>query len=170
MKYSAQSAGIGGAWVDKSKLTNGMRAKIVSETKPIPGNFKDQKTGEVKDQDVAKVRFEGLGDAVNVNLNKPTIAGLIDAFGEDSVNWQGHYLTVELEKVRIGGKAVTALYLLPEGYKKIDDENGYAAVVKSTVTENVAQPEHPATPSLKPKATEAVPYPEENINVDDIPF
>lgn len=128
MKYQAQSS-LSGAWVDKSKLTNGQRAKIVSETKPIPSNFQDDK-GNVKNQDVCKVHFEGQPESVNVSLNRATINGLIDAFGDDSVNWQGHYLKTEVEKMRVAGRAVTALYLIPEGYEKVDDAEGYAVIQK----------------------------------------
>lgn len=128
MKYT-QKQFTTGAWVDKSKLVTGMRAKIVSETKPTESNFKD-KEGNIQTQDVAKVHFEGQPEAVNVGLNRATIAGLIDAFGDDSVNWQGHVLTVEVEKMRIGGVARIGLYLIPEGYKKTDDENGFAVIVK----------------------------------------
>ena len=45
------------------------------------------------------------------------------------MKWQGHSLTVETEKMRVAGKAVIALYLIPEGYKRIDDDNGYAIIV-----------------------------------------
>ena len=137
MKYQSQTS-LSGAWVDKTKITNGQRAKIVSETKPIPSTFQDEK-GNVKNQDVAKVHFEGEKESVNVALNRATITGLISAFGDDSVNWQGHYLKAEVEKMRVAGKAVTALYLIPEGYKKIDDAEGYATIVK----ENVQQDEIP---------------------------
>lgn len=153
MKYEKQT-GPSGAWLDKSTIRNKQKAKIVSETKPIPGNFKND-DGSIKNQDVAKVHFQGQQEAVNVNLNKPTIAGLIDAFGDDSVNWQGRVLTVELEKVRIGGRAVTALYLLPEGYEKADDENGYAVVRKAEI----------------PKETQVEgDYPQEDIDPSAIPF
>ena len=56
---------------------------------------------------------------------------MVDAFGEDSIKWQGHALAVEIEKVRVAGKSEIALYLIPSGYKKIDDTNGYAMIVKS---------------------------------------
>lgn len=128
MKYQASST-LSGAWVDKSKLTNGQRAKIVGETKPIPSTFQDDK-GQVKNQDVAKVHFEGQPETVNVALNRATINGLIAAYGDDSLNWQGHYLTTEVEKMRVGGKAVTALYLIPEGFEKVDDSEGYAVIQK----------------------------------------
>lgn len=165
MKYQA-STGPSGQWVDKSTLHTGQKAKIVSETTPQPSNFKD-KNGKDQTQDVAKVRFQGAAESVNVNLNKPTIAALIEAFGDDSVNWQGHVLTVELEKVRIGGKAVTALYLLPEGYEKVDDDSGYA-VVRKIGSDLAPGEERGGQGTAKPVTP--VDYPEEKINPDDIPF
>ena len=128
MKYQSQTT-ISGGWVDKSKLTNGQRAKIVSEAQPVPSSFQDAK-GNAQTQDVARVQFEGAKESVNCNLNKPTVNALIQAFGEDSKDWMGHYLTVEVEKVRVAGVARTALYFLPEGFIKTDDESGYAVVCR----------------------------------------
>lgn len=139
MKYQQQSS-LSGAWVDKTKIHNGQRAKIVSEAKSMPSNFQDDK-GNVKNQDVAKVHFEGDKEAVNVSLNRATINGLISAFGDDSVNWMGHYLTAEVEKVRVAGKSVTAMYLIPEGYEKVDDDEGYAVIQKKNVKQS--EPEIP---------------------------
>jgi hypothetical protein len=31
----------------------------------------------------------------------------------------------------LGGRAVTAVYLVPEGYERVDDENGYTVIVKT---------------------------------------
>ena len=128
MKYT-KSSQVSGAWAKAAELKPGIKAKIVSETLPQPSQFLDAK-GNPKTQDVAKVRFEGLPEPLNVSLNRATINALVDAFGEDSVNWQGNVLRVETEKVRVAGKAVTALYLIPVGYIKTDDENGYAQIVK----------------------------------------
>ena len=140
-----------GAWLNKSVLAEGMRAKLVSETKPILSNFKD-KDGNPQFQDVAKILIEGTAESVNTNLNRATLEGLIDAFGDDSVNWQGKVLTIETEKMRIAGKAVIAMYLIPEGYKRIDDENGYASIVKQDTVNNTG-----------------VEYPEDH-NLSDVPF
>ena len=63
---------------------NVKRAKIVSEATPQPSQFKDEKTGAVKMQDVARVQFEGLNEPLNLNLNRATVGGLIRAFGKDS--------------------------------------------------------------------------------------
>jgi len=32
--------------------------------------------------------------------------------------------------VKVGGKTVFALYLIPDGYEKVDDANGYTVIVK----------------------------------------
>jgi len=32
--------------------------------------------------------------------------------------------------MRVAGKAVVALYLIPKGYKRVDDRNGYAMILK----------------------------------------
>ena len=151
MKYQKNNVTTG-AWVDKSKLANGQRAKLVSETKPQPSNFKDE-DGNVQMQDVAKVRFEGIDDTLNVAINRTTINGLIDAFGDDSAKWQGNYLKVYVEKGRYGGKASYSLYLIPEGYEMRDDENGYAQIVRVTPEVSVATGADP-----------------EDIAVSDIPF
>lgn len=128
MLYKKQSK-ISGAWAKASELGKCLYAKIVSETTPQPSTFTD-KNGKTKMQDVCKVEFEGMDGELNVNLNRATINGLVDAFGEDSKAWQGHRLSVETEKMRVAGKAVTALYLIPEGFKRIDNEDGYAMIVK----------------------------------------
>ena len=128
MKYQQQKRQ-SGAWVDKKTLVSGTSCKIVSETTGQPSNFKD-KNGNSQTQDVCKVRFEGQQEAVNVALNGATIDALIAAFGDESIVWQNQNLTVETEKMRVGGKAVIALYLIPNGYERIDDENGYAVIIK----------------------------------------
>ena len=148
MKYTQQTS-LTGAWVDKSKITSGMKAKIVSEAKSVPSTFKD-KNDNIKNQYVAKVHFEGEKEAVNVSLNRATITGLISAFGDDSVGWQGHYLRAEVEKMRVAGKAVTALYLIPEGYTKIDDEEGYATIIKSGDVPTVKEDDIPVIDSELP--------------------
>lgn len=137
MKYQRQNTTIG-AWVKADQIQSGTRAKLVSEVKPQPSSFID-KNGNPKTQDVAKVKFEGAEEALNISLNRATLNGLVDAFGEDSVNWQNKILTVETERVRVSGKAVTALYLIPEGYKKIDDNNGYAVIVKIDVNPELGE-------------------------------
>jgi len=128
MKYQKQIS-VNGNWAKGAELVNGNSAKIVSETTPTPSQFKN-KDGSPKVQDVCKIQFDGLPEPLNVSLNKATINGLVDAFGEDSVAWQNQPLIVETEKMRVAGKAVVAVYFIPEGSKRIDDQNGYALIVK----------------------------------------
>lgn len=127
VQYTPSST-VAGGWVKKAELKNGQRAKIVSEATPQPSAFFDDK-GNAKTQDVAKVHFEGQKEAVNCNINKPTINGLIKAFGTDSKEWIGKYVTVELEKVKVSGKTSLALYLVPEGFVKKDDADGFTVIV-----------------------------------------
>src|ERR1700754_1139409 len=135
-KYT-KNVSLGGKWAKGSELIDVNKAKIVSETNPIPSSFLN-KDGSTKMQDVCKVQFQGLPEPLNVSLNRATINGLVDAFGEDSADWQGHYLTVETEKVRVAGKSVTALYLIPEGYEEVDDEDGYAMITREgSIAESV---------------------------------
>lgn len=148
MKYSKQNF-VGGAWVKGAELANGVKCQIVSETQPQASKFQN-KDGSVKMQDVAKIRFQGLNDVLNINLNRATINGLVDAFGDDSKDWMGKTLTVATEKVQVAGKRVTAVYLLPEGYEVLEDEAGYVIIVNPN--------------------KESVPVGEETVNVEDIPF
>src|ERR1019366_1817744 len=129
MKYPKQQS-VAGAWAKGAEVESGSRCKLMSETTHMASQFKDEKTGETKFQDVAKVLFSGDTETKNISLNRATINGLVDAFGEDSVLWQDQVLTAETEKVRVAGRAVTAVYLLPEGYERVDDENGYTVIVK----------------------------------------
>lgn len=143
-----------GAWAKAGDIRSGSKAIIISETNPQPSQFLN-KDGSVKNQDVCKVKFEDWPEIMNVSLNRTTLNGLISAFGEDSVGWKNKPLTVETEKVRVAGKSVVALYLIPEGYQKIDDENGYAVIIK---TDSVANQDS------------NIPIEEEEIDVKDIPY
>lgn len=128
MQYKKQEY-VGGKYVKGSEIESGIRCKLVSETTPVVSQFKN-KDGSVKTQDIAKIRFENNPETLVISINRTSINALIDAFGEDSKNWQGQYLTAITEKVRVGGKAVTSIYLIPEGYQKIDDDEGFAKIVK----------------------------------------
>jgi hypothetical protein len=121
----------GGGYSSAATTLSGGSASIMSETTHMASQFKDEKTGETKFQDVAKVLFSGETETKNISLNRATINGLVDAYGEESADWQNHVLTCETEKMRVGGRAVTAVYLVPENYERVDDENGYTVIVKS---------------------------------------
>lgn len=138
MKYQKTSM-TSGAWAKAGELAGVKRAKIVSETNPQPSTFLN-KDGSVKTQDVCKVKFEGKNEVLNVSLNKATLNALIDAFGDDSKDWMNQVLAVETEKVRVAGKAVVALYLIPDGYEKVDNEEGFAVIQKIGLETILQQP------------------------------
>ena len=127
MQYQKQNF-VGGSWVKGSEVVTGVKVKIVSETLPTPSKFQN-KDGTVKMQDVAKVKFQGVEEVKNMNLNRATINGLVDAFGEDSKLWIGKVMTAHTEKMVVGGKRVTAVYLLADGYELKEDEGGYMIIV-----------------------------------------
>lgn len=142
-----------GDWAKGSNVENDSKCKLVSETNPVEGEYGMQ--------DIAKIRFQGEeGEARNVRINQGTMNALIDAFGEDSAKWQGNLLTAKTEKMRVAGKAVTALFLVPEGYEIGDDENGYLVITK--VGGDIDE-----TASTE---TTGASVPGGEINPDDIPF
>lgn len=124
---------IKGKWTNKKEIHEKQikDAKIVSETNPEPSQFTNDK-GEIQMQDVCKVLFAGINEPLKLSLNRPTINGLVDAFGNNSRDWTNKPLKVETEKIRAAGRAGIVLYLIPEGYEKIDDDEGYARIVKYT--------------------------------------
>lgn len=111
-----------GAWLDKKNLVEGDIIKLTSEAKEVPS----QQGGN---QLVAKALVKG-GDseAKNVAINKPSTIALVEAFGDDSVDWVNKPLTVHTEKTLIAGKRGTALYLIPEGFEVGEDDGGYLVV------------------------------------------
>lgn len=152
MKFTANTTT--GSWLDKKTLKTGDIIKLVSEAIEVPS----QQGGM---QIVAKCRVKGVtGDATNISINKPTKNALIDAFGDDSVNWVDKLLTVHIEKTMIAGKRGIAAYLVPEGYEVGEDEGGYLVITN---------PNKKVT-TVKTDDLDTITYPEEEINVEDIPF
>jgi hypothetical protein len=117
-----------GKWADKAELyeKRAKNPKIVSETNPETSSFKNE-DGSPQIQHVCKVQIDGYDEALKISLNRATINALVDAFGRDSKELQGYPLTVEVDK--LSGKKLP-LYLIPAGYKRIEDENGYGVIVK----------------------------------------
>lgn len=119
----------GGKWAVKADLYEAQvkKAKIVSETNPVENTQFKNDDGSPTTQDVCKVVFEGNNEPLKVALNRATINGLIDAFGRSSSLWQGHDLKVEIDKQP--GKKYP-LYLIADGFKRIEDSEGWAIIVK----------------------------------------
>jgi hypothetical protein len=136
MALYKKSTQVFGMWIPKKDLKDGMIAVIINETMPQPSNFTD-KNGDPQFQDVCKIKVNELAGEFNANLNKPTTESLIDAFGEDSLLWMNHPLTIAVEKTRVAGKAGISLFLIPEGYHKIDNKEGFAEIIKNTLAEEI---------------------------------
>jgi hypothetical protein len=137
MKYT-KSSSVFGSWARASEIVSGSKVKLVTESTPSQGEY-----GE---QNIAKARFQGASEDVNVRLNKITINGLIDAFGDDSKDWIGKVLTAQTEKAIVGGKRVTILYLVPEGFELQEGDDGYVTITKkgeASTTEEVSSDDIP---------------------------
>ena len=75
---------------------------IANEGKKVEGQF-----GE---QDVFLVKLVN-GEEKNINVNQTSLNGLIDVFGDDSLNWIGKQVKVWLIKQNVAGKFVDVLYI-----------------------------------------------------------
>jgi hypothetical protein len=143
-----KTGGVGGAWVKASEVVSGTPVKLITEATESDSEFGKQVT--------AKARFKGAEEAVNIRINKPTLNGLIDAFGKDSKEWIGKVMTAITEKAIVGGKRVTIMYLVPENFELAEDEGGYMIVKPKVAGE---------TPRTRSK--EEV---EEDIDLSAVPF
>ena len=147
MRYIKRS-GVQGAWVKGSEVVSGTKAKLVSETIP--------QESEYGMQDVAKVRIQGDAETKNVRINSPTLNALIESFGDDSKDWINKILTIQTEKMNVGGRRVTALYLIPEGFEIGEDAGGYIVITRK---ENKEYKDGEVSPDKVP-----------NISDEDIAF
>ena len=121
-----KSSGTGGAWLDKSAVKSGDELKLVTEAAEVESQHGTQL--------VAKCRLRGASggatEPVNVAINTPSKNALIDAFGDDTINWTDQILTIATEKVVIGGRRLTSMYLIPVGYSLNEDDGGYLVITK----------------------------------------
>lgn len=117
-----KTSGTGGAWLDKSAVKSGDELKLVTEAAEVESQHGTQL--------VAKCKLRGATETVNVAINTPSKNALIDAFGDDTINWTDQILTIATEKVVIGGRRLTSMYLIPVGYSLNEDDGGYLVITK----------------------------------------
>ncbi len=127
-EYQKQKS-ISGTFVKGSDITSGTKCKLLTAAEPVTSQFKN-KDGSPKMQDVAKIKFQGNNEIFNISLNRATLNGLVDAFGTKSEEWIDKVLTAITEKVVVGGKRVTAIYLVPDGYEMKENNEGYVEISK----------------------------------------
>lgn len=151
MIYNTQPSG---AWLNNEKVVDGTRVKLVTECVEQVSRFKDEKTGEFKRENLAKLQFQGAPEPVNARINWTTIKGLIDAYGKDSSHWMGHVLTARVKDATQG----VSLYLLADGYELYRDDKKRWAIRKEI--------KEPAVDI----GTDGIEYPAEDIDPESIPF
>ncbi len=92
-----------GAFAKKGvDIMDGDRITIANEGKEVVGQFGPQ--------DVFLVRLKS-GEEKNINVNQTSINGLVDAYGEDSLQWIGKIVKVWLITQNVAGKFVKVLYI-----------------------------------------------------------
>ena len=143
-----------GGWVVADEVKNGTKVKIITECVKQESKFKDPE-GNPKTENIAKVRFQGAEEAVNMRLNWTTIYGLIDAFGTDSKDWIGNVLTAKTLDAMVGDTMRTIVYLVPEGFELIKNAEKKLEIKK---IDNEPEPKEEYEPGTN------------EPNPDDVPF
>ncbi len=155
--------GTSGAWAKASEIASGTKVKFITEA--------TSQTSDYGPQTVVKARFQGGAEALNVRLNKPTVNGLIDAFGKESKGWIGHVLTAITEKAIVSGKRVTILYIVPDGYELSEDGGGFLTITPKTKEVALERPRVVGPKNFEeeiPEIEDALPG--DDVNSDDIPW
>ena len=118
-----KSSSVQGEWLDKKTVVTGDSIRIETEAKEEP-NPRGQK--EDSTQLVCKVLVKGKSrKAINIAINSPSKNALVDTYGKDTKEWVGKVFTAHVEKVVVGGKRGTALYLIPEGMIMKESDDGF---------------------------------------------
>lgn len=153
-----KSSSVRGPWAKGSELSGVKSAVITTEAEDVPSNYSN-KDGSPKTQLVCRVKFEGIDEEKNFNINIPTKDALIDAFGDDTAMWMNKPLAVETEKVRVAGKAGVSVYLIPDGFEKVDDADGYVHVLRiDRDSDQTNVPNEDGDQDPDQKALDEVPY------------
>lgn len=125
MKFYESDFSVSGKWINKKEIQTGMKAVIASEVEKKEDEFE----GKPKTRYIGKLSVEG-GEALNFEFNKPTMKAMVEAYGEESNEWQGEEGTLRVEDSRIAGRSVKIAYFIPTGYEAVDDESGFLVIRK----------------------------------------
>jgi len=118
---------IQGEWAKVNEdIFNGDIITIANEGKLVPGDFGERHVFEVQIKD-KKIKL--------LTFNQTTMNYLIDAYGNETNEWQGEKVKVWIVKSNIAGKMKNVVYLThpdwvegedgfypPEGKKKSDED------------------------------------------------
>lgn len=143
MKYTKRISM--GAFLKKGQdFKDGDILEIASEGRQVEGQFGMQDIFLVKGKNI-----EG-----NVSFNTTTINNLVDAYGEESINWIGKKIKVHAILSNVQGKMIKVYYFLhPE--TELDESTGQFIL---------KQPTNPGPPA--PVNGQA----QEEVDIDGIPF
>jgi hypothetical protein len=132
-----------GEWAKvKVDIFNGDLITIASEGEKVTGEFGERNVFKVETKNGIK----------NLSFNQTSINYLVDAFGEETNEWQGEKVKVWLVKSNVGGKLRDIVYLTAPDW--VEGEEGFC----------------PPAGSVKISKEEMPIIEEENIDVKDIPF
>lgn len=159
----AQYANTSGAWLDVNDDLDGKKLKFVTECEQVLSDKFKNPDGTFQMGNLVKVRVQGAEESVNMRPNWTSIGAMRDAFGTESKDWIGKIVTVRVKDATTGQSA----YLLPDGFELYRNEEKRWAIRKIG-----SEAEQPAPKADVPavQGGESVPYPEEEINPEDIPF
>lgn len=114
------------------------------------------------------------GVEASLSFNQTSINNLIDAYGEDSLQWVGKPAKVWLILQSVSGKMQKVSYLTHPQAEIVEDAQGFRWQIPGrqappAPVAPTASP-RPGAPIGAPMQTKPANYPEEEINPDDIPF
>jgi hypothetical protein len=133
MKYTKRTS-VGSFLKKDEDIKNGDIVEIASEGKQVEGTYGMQDIFLVKTKD---------GNEGNINFNQTTINGLIDAYGDDSVNWIGKEVKATKIKQNVAGKFLDVWYFSHPEAELTD--NGFVLVNKKDNGIPVIQEENRST-------------------------
>jgi len=112
MKYKKRVS-IGQFFKKGEDIKDGDTLTIANEGKQVEGQFGTQDIFLVK---------QGENEG-NVSFNTTSINNLIDGYGEDSINWIGKEIKVQVIKMSVQGK-IKPVYFFLHPDSVLDDETG----------------------------------------------
>jgi len=121
-----------GTWLKKGEdFKNGDFAIIANEGQEIEGQFGIQ--------NVFLVKLEN-GKEGNVAINQTSINTLIDGYGEDSINWIGKKVKIEMIRQNVQGK-ITPVYYFLHPDAELDEQSGQFILGKKTTDSQEISPD-----------------------------
>lgn len=134
----------------EADLKNGDRVKLLNEGEITVGQYGEKHTFRIETRNGERL----------VDLNQSSINILVDEFGEESKNWAGKEVRVITKKDVVAGKKVIIVYLVT-GNWELDD---FGDLVKGGGFEPTSQRD------AQIQDPDSVKYPDEDIDVSQIPF